>query len=192
MKKTLITLFTAVALMAFKPVADTTWSVDSAHSKLGFTVTHMMISDVEGNFKKFSATIKSTKDDFSDAVVELTADVNTVNTENDQRDGHLKSPDFFDAAKFSTLTFKSTAFKKVDAKNYKVSGNLTLHGVTKAVTLDAVYRGQFTNPQSGKTSAGFKVSGTINRKDFGIGAKTPAAVLSEEVTLVANTEFIKG
>ncbi|GAB3931447.1 YceI family protein [Mucilaginibacter myungsuensis] len=192
MKKTLITLFSALALMSFKPVADSTWTVDGAHSKLGFSVSHMAISEVDGTFKKFSATIKTTKDDFSDAVVELTADVNTIDTENDRRNEHLKNPDFFEVAKYPTLTFKSTSFKKVDAKNYKVTGNLTMHGVTKAITLDATFGGQFTNPQNNKTIAGFKVSGTFNRKDFGIGAKTPSAVVGEEVTLVAKTEFIKG
>lgn len=191
MKKTLITLFTAVALLAFKPIADGTWTVDQAHSKLNFTVTHMMVSDVEGTFKNFKATVTSSKDDFTDAVVDLSAEVASVNTGNDQRDGHLKSDAFFDAAKYPTLTFKSTSFKKVDAKNYKVSGNLTIHGVTKPITLDAVLRGQYNNQQTGKPVAGFKVTGTINRKDFGIGAGMGSAMVSDEVTLVANTEFAK-
>jgi len=191
MKKTLITLFTAVALLAFKPIADGTWTVDSAHSKLNFTVTHMMVSDVEGTFKNFKATVTTSKDDFSDAVVDLTADVASINTDNDQRDGHLKSPDFFEAAKYPTLTFKSTSFKKVDDKNYKVSGNLTMHGVTKPITLNATFRGQYNNQQTGKPVAGFKVTGTLNRKDFGVGAKIPSAVVSEEVALTINTEFAK-
>lgn len=190
MKKTLITLFTAVGLLAFKPVADN-WTVDSAHSKLGFTVTHMLVSDVEGQFKNFTATITSSKDDFSDAVVELSADVASVTTDNDGRDNHIKGADFFNAAQFPKMTFKSTSFQKTGDKTYKVTGNLTLKGVTKPVVLDATFRGVYTNQMNKKTVAGFKVSGTVKRKDFGIGANFPSAAVSDEVTLVANTEFIK-
>jgi polyisoprenoid-binding protein YceI len=191
MKKTLITLFTAVALLAFKPIADSTWTVDSAHSKLGFSITHMMVSDVEGTFKSFTATVTSSKDDFSDAVVNLSADVASVSTDNDARDKHIKTPDFFDAEKYPKLTFKSTSFKKSGDKTYKVTGDLTLKGITKSVTFDATYRGTYTN-QMKKNVAGFKVSGTIKRKDFNIGANFPVAALSDEVTLIANAEFVKG
>lgn len=189
MKKTLITLIATVALFAFKPAADT-WTVDNAHSKLGFTITHMMVSDVEGSFKNFTATVASSKDDFSDAVVDLSADVTSVTTDNDQRDTHIKSPDFFDAAKFPKLTFKSTSVKKVGDKTYKIAGNLTLKGVTKPVTLDATLRGTYVNQQK-KSVAGFKVTGVIKRKDFGVGANFGNAMLSEDVTLVANAEIVK-
>ncbi|MES2275841.1 MAG: YceI family protein [Bacteroidota bacterium] len=191
MKKTLITLLTAVALLAFKPIADGTWSVDSAHSKLGFSITHMMVSDVDGTFKNFTATITSSKEDFSDAVVELSADVASVTTDNDARDNHIKGADFFDAAKFPKMTFKSTSFKKSGDKTYKVTGDLTLKGVTKPVVLDATFRGTYANQMNKKTVAGFKVTGTIKRKDFGIGANFPAAALSDEVTLNGNAEFVK-
>ncbi|QKJ29537.1 polyisoprenoid-binding protein [Mucilaginibacter mali] len=191
MKKTLITLFTAVALLAFKPIADGNWTVDNAHSKLAFTVTHMMVSDVEGSFKNFTATITSSKDDFSDAVVDLSADVASVSTDNDARDNHIKGADFFNAAQFPKMTFKSTSFQKTGDKTYKVTGNLTLKGVTKPVTLDATFRGVYTNQMNKKTVAGFKVSGTVKRKDFGIGANFPSAAVSDEVTLNANAEFVK-
>lgn len=191
--KKLLVLFVAAsaALFAFKSVEPNTWVADKAHSKLGFSVTHMMVSDVEGSFKNFESTIVSSKPDFSDAVIALSADMNSVNTENDQRDGHLKSADFFDVEKYPKLTFKSTAVKKVATNKYKVSGLLTFHGVTKPVVLDAAFRGVYTNPQSKKTSAGFKVTGTIKRADFALGAKFPNAVLSDEITIDANTEFIK-
>jgi polyisoprenoid-binding protein YceI len=191
MKKTLITLIATVALFAFKPVADGTWSVDPAHSKLGFSITHMMVSDVDGTFKNFTATITSSKDDFSDAVVDLSADVTSVSTDNDGRDNHIKSADFFDVAHFPKMTFKSTSFKKVADKTYKVTGDLTLKGITKPVVLDATFRGVYTNQQSKKTVAGFKVTGIIKRKDFNIGANFPVAALSDEVTLTGNTEFAK-
>jgi len=188
---TLLFAVVATALLAFKPVEQSTWEADKAHSKLGFIITHLMVSDVEGSFKNFTSKVTGTKDDFSDAVVELSADVASVNTDNDQRDAHLKGADFFDAVKYPTLTFKSTSVKKVSGNKYKVAGNLSFHGVTKPVTLDATLRGVTVNPMSKKSVAGFKVTGTIKRSDFNFGAKYPGAMLSDEVTLNANTEFVK-
>lgn len=188
--KTLIALLTTVALLSFKTVAPSTWSSDAAHSKLGFTVTHMMVSDVEGTFKNFTATITSSKDDFSDATIDMSADIASVSTDNDQRDTHLKSPDFFDAAKFPKMTFKSTSVKVTGDKTYKVTGNLTIKGITKPVVFDATLGGTYIN-QAKKTVAGFKVKGTINRKDFGVGSTFANAMVSEDVTLIANTELVK-
>ena len=191
MKKLFVLLVAgSAALFAFKS-APATWNADKSHSKLGFVVTHLMITDVEGSFKNFESTITASKDDFSDAVVTLSADVNSVNTEDANRDGHLKTADFFDAEKFPKLTFKSTAVKKLAGNKFKVTGDLTLHGVTKSVTLDAALRGVTVNPQSKKTLAGFKVTGTIKRSDFALGSKYPNAMLSDEITLNANTEFVK-
>ena len=110
---------------------------------------------------------------------------------NEQWNNHLKSDAFFDAAKFGTLTFKSTSFKQVSGKNYEMAGDLTLHGVTKPVVLNVVFNGTITNPMSKKLTAGFKVTGTIKRTDFGIGTGFPVAMLSDEVTLNANAEFAK-
>lgn len=188
---TLLFAVAATALLAFKPVAPLTWDTDKAHSKLGFVITHLMVSDVEGSFKNFTSKVTASKDDFSDAVIELNAEVASVNTDNDQRDAHLKGADFFDAAKYPQLTFKSTSVKKVSANKYKVLGNLTFHGITKPVTLDATLRGVTVNPMSKKPTAGFKVSGTIKRSDFNFGTKYATAMLSDEVTLNANTEFVK-
>ncbi len=178
-----------LALLVAGTVSAQTWSLDKAHSKLGFKVTHMMISEVEGSFKNFEATITSSKDDFSDAVVELSADVASVSTDNERRDGHLKSPDFFDAEKFAKLTFKSTSFKKSDGKNYNVVGDLTMHGVTKSVTLVVTLNGTAVN-QAKKTIAGFKATGVIKRSEFSVGGASPA--VGDEITLNANAEFIKG
>ncbi len=189
MKK--ISLFSIALVISAISFAQT-WSVDKAHSRLGFGITHMGINEVDGSFKSFSATLTATKDDFSDGAVELTADVSSINTDNEQRDGHLKSPDFFDAATYSTFTFKSTSFTKVGGNKYKITGNLTLHGVTKPVTLDAVLVGSTVNPMNKKPTVGFRVTGSIKRTDFGIGAKFPTAMLSDEVILVANTELSKG
>lgn len=167
-----------------------TWNWDKAHSQLNFGITHMTINEIDGTFGTVSATLTSSKDDFSDAVVELTADVNSINTGVEQRNTHLKSDAFFDAAKFGTLTFKSTSFKNVGGKNYQVTGDLTLHGVTKTVTLNAVLNGTVQNQQK-KTVAGFKVTGSIKRTDFGIAPGFPATALSDDVMLNANAEFVK-
>lgn len=168
------------------------WNMDKAHSQVNFGITHMGINEVGGSFGTVSAKFTATKDDFSDAVIELTADVNSINTGNEQRNTHLKSPDFFNAAQYGTLTFKSSSFKKVGDKTYQLTGDLTLHGVTKPVTLTATFNGTVTNPMSKKLVAGFKVTGTIKRTDFGIGANFPSNMLSDDVSLVANTEFVKG
>ena len=186
-----LSLTIAVLLGSFATYAQT-WTVDKAHSKVGFTVTHLLLSEVDGNFKTFDAKITAAKPDLSDAVMEMTADVNSINTENDRRDGHLKSPDWFDAAKYPTVTFKSTSFKKVEGKKYKATGDLTMHGVTKPVTLDVTMNGPVTNesPKGKQEKAGFKVTGTLNRTDFGVG-KAGGAVVSEEIELKVNGEFAK-
>ena len=191
MKNIKYVAFLSAALILTVAGFGQTWSVDKAHSQLGFSVSHLSISEIGGAFRSFDSKITSSKDDFSDASVELTADVNSINTGVDQRDTHLKSPDFFDAAKFSTLTFKSKTFKKVSGKKYQVTGDLTLHGITKPVTLDVTFNGTTVNPQSKKTLAGFKITGTIKRTDFGIASSFPAAMLGDDVALIANTEFAK-
>jgi polyisoprenoid-binding protein YceI len=184
-----ITMMTAAIMISAATFAQS-WTLDKAHAKLGFSITHLMVSDVEGTFKTFDITLASSKDDFSDAVITLTADISSINTDNDKRDAHLKSPDFFDAAKFPALTFKSKSFTQVSGKNYKLTGDLTMHGVTKAVTLDVVYNGTITNPMSKKLVSGFKISGTIKRSDFGVGAAM-TGMLSDEVTIIGNAEFDK-
>jgi polyisoprenoid-binding protein YceI len=169
-----------------------TWKLDKNHSQLNWGVTHNGISTVEGGFRSFTATITSSKDDLSDAVVELTADINSINSGVEPRDNHLKSAEFFDAATYPTLIFKSTSFKKVADKNYVMTGDLTLHGVTKSVTLNVTFNGTYTNTASNKISAGFHIGGIIKRSDFGIGSAFPANLLGDDVNLDANTEFIKG
>ena len=180
---------TAVLLFSFIN-APSTWTLDKSHAKLGFSITHLSVSEVEGSFKIFDATINATNDDFTDATVSLSADAASINTDNEQRDTHLKSADYFDVAKFPTITFKSTSFKKVSEGKYKVIGNLTMHGVTKSVELDAI-AATGVNPMSKKTIAGFKITGKIKRTDFGIATSTPSAMLGDEVTINTNAEFSK-
>ncbi|MEZ0487064.1 YceI family protein [Fibrella aquatica] len=185
-------LIPVAALLSLSAANAQTWAVDKSHSRVGFSVTHALLSEVDGNFKTYDAKITSSKEDLSDAVIELTADINSINTDNERRDGHLKSADWFDTAKFPTLTFKSTSFKKVEGKKYKLMGDLTMHGVTKPVTLDAVLVGPITSEgRNGKQQkAGLKLSGTIKRTDFGVGS-AGGVVVSEEVELKAAGEFTK-
>ncbi|MHA8067443.1 YceI family protein [Aquirufa sp. ROCK2-A2] len=166
-----------------------TFSIDKAHSKLGFSVVHLSISDVEGSFKITDATLTASKDDFSDAKFELSADVNTVNTDNERRDTHLKSPDFFDAAKFPAITFKSKSITKTGDRKFTLAGDLTMHGVTKAVNLNLTLNG-VTKNRAEKKVAGFKVTGTLNRTAWGVGSM-PAAMVGEEIEIRAGGEFIQ-
>ncbi len=190
MKKIILFSTVIIALLAFKPTEQATWTVDKAHSKLNFTISHLSLSDVDGTFKIYDATITTTKEDFTDATVEMTADVSSVNTDNEKRDQDIKGPDYFDASKFPTIFFKSKSFKKIKENTYKVTGDLTMHGVTKAVSLDAIGKIGM-NPMSKKTTGGFKVTGMIKRTDFGIATSTPAAMVGDEISLTANLAFEK-
>ena len=189
MKTTLLSIAALLTISAAH--AQTTWNVDKAHSRVGFTVTHLLLSEVDGNFKTFDAKMTASKPDLSDAVMELTADVSTINTENERRDGDLKSAKYFDVAQFPSLTFKSTSFQKVDGKKYKIMGNLTMHGVTKPITLDAILTGPVVmeNPRGKQEKAGVKITGTLKRSDFGVGSGTSVAIISDEIELRANGEF---
>lgn len=170
-----------------------TYKIDAAHSEITFKVKHLMITTVTGHFTKFDATLEAEKEDFTDAKVTFEADVDSITTNNEQRDGHLKSEDFFAAEKFPKLTFTSTAFEK-DGGDYILKGDLTLRGVTKPIELSVEYGGTATDPW-GQVKAGFEATGKINRKDFGLswGAVTEAGgvVVSDEVKLNLNVQFIK-
>ena len=184
-------LFVAVILLLQVSLfaQTTTWKNDKMHSKLKFSVTHHLLSDVDGLFKNFNVTITTTKPDFSDAVFELSADVSSINTEVEMRDNDLRSANFFDAAKYPAITFKSSSIKADGTNKYTLTGNLTMHGVAKAVTMDLWYRGTKENPNSKKNDAGFKLRGTLKRSDFNIGSKTPTVLVSDEVEIEADGEF---
>jgi polyisoprenoid-binding protein YceI len=188
MKKLLIVLAAFFTLTAFTK-ALSTWQNDDAHSQLGFTVTHLGIADISGTFNDFDVTIQSSKPDFSDASFQLTAKTASIDTRVEARNNHLKSADFFDAAKFPELSFTTTSLKKKGKNKYALTGNLTLHGITKAVTLNATFRGTTQNPMSKATTAGFQIEGVIKRSDFNIGSKFPAPMISDEVRIKADGEF---
>ena len=189
MKKKLIV---AAFSMAAISVNAQTWTADAVHSNVAFIITHMGISDFIGNFTKFDAKITSSKEDFSDAKVELNAETSSINTANEGRDKHLKSADFFDAEKNPKITFVSSSFKKGAGKNmYSVTGELTMHGITKTVTFEATYKGKTTNPYSKKETSAFHIHGSIKRSDFQIAPTMTNDMISDEVKLSANIEFVK-
>lgn len=174
--------------------AQTKWTFDKTHSKVQFKVTHMVISEVTGQFKNYDGSVESSKDDFTDAKINFTIDVNSINTDNEQRDTHLKSDDFFNAEKFPKITFVSKSFKKVNNKKYKLVGDLTIRNITKQVELDVTYNGTVKDPW-GNTRAGFKVSGQVNRFDYGLKwnalLELGGAVVGETVDIIIDVEIVK-
>ena len=185
----------ALAIAAFLTTsifAQTKWNVDPVHSTLKFSVTHLVISEVEGNFKKFDGSFTSSKPDFTDASIRFNIDVNSINTDNDMRDKHLKSDDFFNAEKYPQMTFQSTSFKKVSANKYALYGNMTIRNVTKPVKFDVTYGGTAKDGY-GNTKAGFKATTVINRFDYDLkwNALTEAggATVGKDITINMNLEF---
>ncbi len=190
--KKIIPLFLALFLVSTSLFAQTTWKVDNPHAKVTFSTVHNTISDIEGLFNSFDATITASEEDFSDAVFKLTIDAASIDTEVDARDDHLRSADFFHVEKYPTITFKSTSIEETGEENrYKLTGKLTMHGVTKPVTMDMWYRGTIENPQNGAVTAGIQITGTLSRSAFDIGTKFPEFLISDEVVIKADGEFIK-
>ena len=173
---------------------NTTWSLDPAHSEVQFKIKHLVISTVTGTFKVFGGSVVSNGEDFENSTINFSIDTNSIDTNQADRDGHLKSDDFFASEKYSTINFSSTAIVKVSETEFKLTGNLTIRDVTKSVTLDAELGGIMVDPY-GNTKVGFEVNGKINRKDFGLtwSAVTEAGgvVVSDEVKLHINVQFAK-
>ena len=171
-----------------------TYKIDNAHSEVTFKVKHLMITNVTGSFTQFDATMTATTDDFSDAKISFEAEVNSISTNNEQRDGHLKGEDFFAAEKFPKLSFVSSSFKKLTDTAYTLHGDLTIRGITKPVQLAVEYGGTMTDPY-GQVKAGFEIGGKISRKEFGLTwtATTEAGgiVVSDEVKLHLAVQMIK-
>jgi polyisoprenoid-binding protein YceI len=175
-------------------MATTIWSIDPYHSEVQFKVKHLVISTVTGSFGTFEGQLKAAGEDFTNAQVTFSADVHSISTGNEQRDGHLKGADFFDVANHPKLSFESVSFTKTGSDTYEVVGNLTLKGVTKPVVLQVEFGGT-QQDFYGNTKAGFEISGKINRKDFGLtwSATTEAGgiVVSDEVRLLMNIQVAK-
>lgn len=190
MKKTFIAAaFTLFSSFLF---AQAKWNVDPVHSNVRFTVPHLVISEVEGSFKKFNGTIAASKPDFTDAAINFTVEVGSINTDNDMRDKHLKSDDFFNAEQYPNMVFKSTSFKKLSGNKYLLSGNLTIRDVTRPVKFKVTYGGTAKDAY-GNNKAGFKATGIINRFDYGLkwNALTEAggATVGKNITIDMKLEF---
>ena len=172
----------------------TVWEADNAHSEIGFSAKHMVIATVNGKFKDYALTVKSDKEDFSDAAVDLEVKITSVDTDNERRDTHLKSGDFFEAEKYPVMTFKSDKVTKVGGDKYKITGNLTIKDVTKTVVLDGELGGTIDDPW-GNTRAGITISGEINRFDYGVKwdskLDTGSLVVGETVKINCAVELIK-
>lgn len=189
--KKINTLLAMLLFAAGSAFAQTTWTIDKAHSKIGFNVTHMAVSEVEGNFKDFDGSLVSKSEDFDGAEVTFTAKTASIDTDIEKRDNHLKSPDFFDAEKYPELSFKGNLVKA--GGKFKLKGNLTMHGVTKPVEFDVTYGGKINTGKVEK--AGFKITGTLNRHDYGLtwNNKVPTGelVVGDEVEIVGKIEVDK-
>jgi len=173
---------------------STKWVLDPMHSEVQFKVKHLVISTVSGFFKSFEGELDTENDDFSDAKISFSLDINSIDTNQSQRDEHLKSAEFFDAEKYPKISFKSTSFAKAGDDEYKLVGDLTVKGVTKPVTLDVEFGGA-ADDFYGNTKAGFEISGKINRKDFGLTwsgvTEAGAVVVGEDIKLLINVQFAK-
>lgn len=191
MKKTILILTGFLSTIGLKAQ---TWNVDPVHTNVNFNVEYMLVSDLDGSFKVFDGKIESVKPDFTDAKINFNVDVNSVNTDNEMRDKHLKADDFFNAEKYPKMSFKSTSMKKVSDKKYELEGDLTIRDVTKRVKFDVTYGGTVNDPW-GNTKAGFKASGKIKRFDYGLkyNQMTEAGGLAagNEVAMNLNLIFVK-
>ncbi len=194
MKKSILGLVALVSCIVAG--AQTTWNVDKVHSNVKFAVSHMVVSEVEGSFKMFDGNLVASKADLSDAKVNFSVDVASVNTDNDRRDGHLKSDDFFNAEKFPKMSFVSKSMKPLGNNKYKLSGDLTIRDVTKTVDFDVTFGGQIkTKNQQGQESskAGFKAKATIDRIAFGLkwdrALETGNLVVGKDVDITVLVEM---
>ena len=172
----------------------TKWTIDPTHSEIIFKVKHLMITYVKGEFRKFTGNISAEGNDFSKASINATIDASSIFTNEDNRDGHLKSADFFDVENYPEITFTGTSFKKIDEENYQLKGVLTIKGVSKEIALDVEFGGINKDPW-GNEKAGFSINGKINRKDWGLNwnaaLETGGVLVSDEVKISAEVQFVK-
>ena len=190
MKKWSLLLLGALVL-GLTASAQTKWKLDKSHSSVRFSVSHMVVSEAEGTFKTWDGTVEHTKPDFSDAKISFTIDVASINTDNERRDNHLKSDDFFNAEKYPTIKFEGTSMKPLGNNKYELTGNLTIRDVTKQVTWNVTHGGILAGSRGKK--AGFKATTTINRFDYGLkwdrATETGGLVVGKEVEITVKLEL---
>ena len=188
----------ALIVLAFTTISLSSiaqnWKLDPAHSRIHFSTKYLVITDVEGSFKTFDGTFSSAKPDWSDLKANVTVQVSSLTTDNEMRDGHLKSDDFFNAEKYPVILFKSSGVKQMEKNKYILKGELTIRDVTKTVELPLVYGGTVKDPW-GNIKAGFKATGKINRKEFNLkysnAAASGEAVVSDDVEFIIDAVLIK-
>jgi polyisoprenoid-binding protein YceI len=187
------TIFSFILSLCLTCSIQAQWTIDKNHSKFTFIALHHGISELDGYFKKFDSKITATKDDLSDAIFEATVETASLNTDLEMRDNHLKSEDMFNVEKFPTMTFKSTNLKKISGNKYIMSGDLTIKGVTKPITLDVTMNGPAAHPdpKNKVPQLGMKALGSVRRSDFGIGSKLPVAMVGDEIQIRVTGEFQK-
>lgn len=174
------------------------WKVDGAHSEVGFSVKHMMVSKVKGTFDQFTAEIEANPTDLTTASIQFKIDVASINTRNNDRDNHLRSADFFDVEQYPNLTFTSSKIEKTDEDEYKVTGDVSLHGVTKQETFNVTFEGLAKDPMSGAEKAGFSAEGKIKRSDYGLtwnaALETGGVLVGDDIkiTIEIQAERIEG
>jgi polyisoprenoid-binding protein YceI len=172
----------------------TKWAIDPAHSEISFKVKHLMITNVKGVFKEFSGSAVTTGNDHLTSEIDLSLNTASIDTGAADRDGHLKSADFFEVEKYPVMTFKGTSFKKSDDSNYVLNGDLTIKGITKPVRLNVEFSGTMKDPW-GNQKAGYSVSGKINRKDWGLNwnaaLEAGGVLVSDDVTISADVQLVK-
>ena len=187
-------LVAILVLVSTSLFSQTTWTVDKAHTKVGFNITHMVITSVEGFFKDYDAKITTKDDDFSTAQIDFTINTNSIFTDNERRDNHLRSDDFFNAEKYPQMIFKSKSIKKVGEDKYKLAGDFTIRDVTKEIELDVKLNG-IIKDGFGNTRAGFKITGEVNRFDYNLKwsktIETGGLIAGKEVEMIINLEILR-
>ena len=187
--KTKLVLITSLFLSSIV-FAQTIWTTDKNHSQLHFSAMHFGITHIAGIFHKFEVSMNCEKEDFSDAQIEMIADVKSIDTQVEMRDNDLRSPNWFDAEKFPELVFKSTSFTKVKNNKYRLKGTITIHGVSKPIEFDVIFNGRAVT-MTKKQTAGFTVRGKLNRSDFSLGKDPISTGVSNEVEVWADVEIGK-
>lgn len=181
----------ALLLLPLTLVAQDTWVQDPAHSRLGFTVTHLGISDIPGHFEEYDVAITASEEDFSDAQIELKVQTASINTRVQDRDDHLRSADFFHVEQYPEMTFTSNSIRQTGNNTFELTGDLTLLDETREVTVTMHHRGTIENPMAdGAPVAGIQIVGTIDRSDFGLGDGFPPPMISNTVEIKADGEFM--
>jgi polyisoprenoid-binding protein YceI len=175
-------------------MSTTKWVIDPTHSEIGFKVKHMMFTNVSGKFNDFVATIENNEEDFETSKIEFSTDVASIDTNNTDRDNHLKSDDFFDIENYKKLSFVSTLIKKIKEGEYQITGDLTIKDVTKSIVLETEYSGLMKDPW-GNTKIGLSITGKLNRKEFGLtwnaALETGGVLVGEDIKLVSEIQFVK-